>query len=176
MTESASPDSTPPRTATQPPATFPGLRSPLGEGEAFAHSDNAGFRTALNVAGHGLVGDEPVAVGGTDQGPSPYGLLSAALASCTAMTLHAYAQRKALVVRDIRVLVRHDKVHEADCEACEKNAGAKIDRLERRIWIDGEFDDAVRARMMEIADMCPVHRTLQASVRIVTLPAASATG
>ena len=160
--------------APHEPVHFNGLRSPLGEGEAFAHSDNAGFRTPLNVAGHGLVADEPVAVGGTDQGPSPYGLLSAALASCTAMTLHAYAQRKALPVRDIRVLVRHDKVHEADCESCEKDAGAKIDRLERRIWIDGELDEPVRARMMQIADMCPVHRTLQASVRIVTVPADAA--
>ena len=156
-------------------AEFPGLRSPLGEGEAFAHSDNTGFRTALNVAGHGLVADEPVAVGGTDQGPSPYGLISAALASCTAMTLHAYAQRKALAVRDIRVLVRHGKVHEVDCEACEQDdAGTKIDRLERRIWIDGELDDAVRTRMMQIADMCPVHRTLQATVRIVTVAADAA--
>lgn len=155
---------------------FPGLRAPLGEGEAFAHSDNQGFRTALNVAGHGLVVDEPIAVGGTDQGPSPYGLVSAALASCTAMTLHAYAARKQLPVRDIRVLVRHEKVHELDCEACEKNTGAKIDRLERRIWIEGDIGPEVHARMMEIADMCPVHRTLHASVRIVTLPADSPAG
>lgn len=151
--------------------SFPGLRAPLGEGEAFAHSDHRGFRTALNVAGHGLVVDEPVAVGGTDQGPSPYGLISAALASCTAMTLHSYATLKKLDVRDIRVLVRHGKVHEADCEHCEDDAGAKIDRLERRIWIDGELTDAARARMMQIADMCPVHRTLHGTVRIVTVAA-----
>ena len=147
---------------------FPGLRAPLAEGEAFAHSDNRGFRTAMNVAGHGLVADEPMAVGGTDQGPSPYGLISAALASCTAMTLHSYARLKKLEIRDIRVLVRHEKVHEADCEHCEDDAGAKIDRLERLIWIDGELTDAVRARMLQIADMCPVHRTLQGAVKVVT--------
>ena len=155
-------------------ASFPGLRAPLGEGEAFAHSDNQGFRTALNVAGHSLVMDEPVSVGGTDQGPSPYGMISAALASCTAMTLHSYAKLKQLPVRDIRVLVRHGKVHETDCESCEENPGAKIDRLERRIWIDGDLDSAARARMMQIADKCPVHRTLHGVVRIVTLPAESA--
>lgn len=147
---------------------FPGLRAPLGEGEAFAHSDNRGFRTPLNVAGHALVVDEPVAVGGTDQGPSPYGLISAALASCTAMTLHSYAKLKQLPVRDIRVLVRHDKVHELDCEHCDDDPGAKVDQLERTIWIEGEVSDTVRERLLQIADRCPVHRTLDGSVRIVT--------
>lgn len=150
---------------------FPGLRAPLGEGEAFAHSDNRGFRTAMNIAGHALVADEPVSVGGTDQGPSPYGLISAALASCTAMTLHSYAKLKQLPVRDIRVLVRHDKVHETDCERCEDDSGARIDQLERRIWIDGDLPDTVRERMLQIADRCPVHRTLHGTVRIVTVEA-----
>lgn len=146
---------------------FPGLRAPLAEGEAFAHSDNRGFRTPLNVAGHALLSDEPLTVGGTDQGPSPYGLISAALASCTAMTLHMYAQRKQLAVDDIRVLVRHSKVHEADCEHCDAD-DAKIDRLERLIWIDGDVDEPTRARLLQIADKCPVHRTLAGSVRVET--------
>jgi putative redox protein len=152
---------------------FPGLHAPLGEGEAFAHSDNRGYRTSLNVAGHAMVTDEPVAVGGTDQGPSPYGLLSAALASCTAMTLHSYAKLKNLTVRDIRVLVRHDKVHELDCEHCMDDAGAKVDQLERTIWIEGDLPDATRERMMQIAESCPVHRTLQSRLRIVTRAGAS---
>lgn len=147
--------------------TAPAPVAPLQEGEALAHSDNTGFRTSLDVANHPLVADEPIAVGGTDQGPSPYGLISAALASCTAMTLHSYAKLKQLPVSDIRVLVKHDKVHEVDCEHCD-DAGAKIDRLERTIWIEGELTDAQRQRMMQIADRCPVHRTLDGSVRIVT--------
>ncbi|MDQ3205560.1 MAG: OsmC family protein [Pseudomonadota bacterium] len=147
---------------------FPGLRSPLAEGEAFAHSDNLGFRTAMNVAGHRLVADEPVVVGGTDQGPSPYGLISAALASCTAMTLHSYAKLKKLPIRDIRVMVRHDSVHEVDCAHCENDSGARIDQLERSIWIDGDIPDEVRERMLQIADRCPVHRTLHGVVRVVT--------
>lgn len=147
---------------------FPGLNASLGEGDAFAHSDNRGFRTSLNVAGHALVTDEPRAVGGTDQGPSPYGLISAALASCTAMTLHSYAKLKGLQIRDIRVLVRHSRVHEVDCEHCVEDAGAKVDQLERTIWIDGDLVEGVRARLMQIADSCPVHRTLRAGLRIVT--------
>ena len=146
----------------------PELSDALNEGEAFAHSDNRGFRTPLNVAGHPLVADEPVAVGGTDKGPSPYGLISAALASCTAMTLHSYAKLKQLPVTDIRVLVRHNKVHEADCEHCEKDSHAKIDQLERTIWIEGDVPDTVRERLMQIAERCPVHRTLHSTVRIVT--------
>ena len=149
------------------PGEFPGLRAPLDEGEAFAHSDNRSFRTPMNIGGHGLVADEPVAVGGGDEGPSPYGLVSAALASCTAMTLHMYATRKQLAVRDIRVLVRHRKVHEKDCEDCPES-DVKIDHLERVVWLDGDLTDAQRTRMLEIADRCPVHRTLHGSVRVET--------
>lgn len=144
-----------------------GIPTRLAEGEALAHSDNRGFRTGLEVAGHALVADEPVAVGGTDAGPSPYGLVSAALASCTAMTLHMYARRKALPVTGIHVLVRHARVHEEDCEHCGQSA-ARIDRLERTVWIEGEVDDAARTRLLQIAESCPVHRTLQGGVRIVT--------
>lgn len=145
---------------TAPPAN--------AEGVALAVSDNRGFRTELQVGGHALVADEPVAVGGTDAGPSPYGLVSAALASCTAMTLHMYARRKQLPVTGIRVQVAHAKVHELDCETCERDTGAKIDRLERTVWVEGELPEDSRQRLLEIAERCPVHRTLQGAVRIVT--------
>ncbi len=132
-----------------PPSTaFP--TSAPAEGEALAQSDNRGFRTPVQVGGHALVADEPIAVGGTDAGPSPYGLVSAALAACTAMTLHAYAKRKQLPVTDIRVLVRHAKVHEADCEQCEASDTARIDQLERTIWIDGELSEGTRQRLLQI--------------------------
>ena len=140
----------------------------LVEGEALAHSDNTSFRTSLDIAGHTMVADEPIDVGGTNLGPSPYGLLSGALATCTAMTLHAYAKMKTLPVTDIRVLVKHEKVHETDCENCEKDDKAKIDCLQRTIWIEGELDAKARERMLQIADRCPVHRTLSTQVRIVT--------
>ena len=138
------------------------------EGTAVATSDNQGFRTSLQVGGHALVADEPVAVGGTNAGPSPYGLISAALASCTAMTLHLYAKQKQLPVTGIRVSVTHAKVHERDEEDCEKSDAAKIDQLERTLWIEGDILDAARQRLLQMAERCPVHRTLQGSVRIVT--------
>lgn len=146
----------------------PGLQSPLGEGEVLAQSDNLGFRTTLNIAGHPFVADEPIAVGGTDRGPSPYGLISAALASCTAMTLHSYSKRKGLPLRDIRVVVRHSNMHVIDCEHCVEDTGAKVDQLERTIWIDGDLTDAVRERLMQIADSCPAHRSLRGGMHIVT--------
>lgn len=144
------------------------LQDRLSEGEALAVSDHQGFRTELNTAGHRLVADEPVELGGTDQGPSPYGLLSAALASCTAMTLHLYAKAKKWPLREIRVFVRHSKVHEKDCEECETNPKAMVDRLERQIFLDGELTDEIRAKMLQIADKCPLHRTLQGNVRVET--------
>lgn len=140
----------------------------LVEGEAVAHSDNTSFVTRLDIAGHTMIADEPIEVGGTDTGPSPYGLLSGALATCTAMTLHAYAKMKSLPVTDIRVKVKHEKIHEVDCENCEQDDKAKIDRLERTISIEGDIDDKARERMMQIADRCPVHRTLSSQIRIVT--------
>lgn len=148
--------------------SVPDLASKLVEGEVFAHSDNKGFKTSLNIGGHPLIADEPVEVGGTDAGPSPYGLLSAALASCTAMTLHAYAKLKSLPVTDIRVHVKHEKVHELDCENCERDEKAMVDCLKRTIWIDGDIDDKARERLMGIANKCPVHRTLSKQVQILT--------
>lgn len=148
--------------------TTPAMPPTTAEGMALAISDNQGFRTTLQVGGHELVADEPVAVGGTNTGPSPYGLISAALASCTAMTLHLYAKQKRLPVTGIRVAVTHAKVHEVDEEACEKSDAAKIDQLERTLWIDGDIPDAARQRLLQMAERCPVHRTLQGSVRIVT--------
>ncbi len=84
------------------------------------------------------------------------------------MTIHAYAKLKELPVTDIRVLVQHNKVHELDCEACENDKSAKIDQLERTIWIEGDLSEKVRERLMQIADRCPVHRTFHDTVRIVT--------
>ncbi len=149
-------------------SVMPNLQDRLSEGEALAVSDHQGFRTELNAASHRLIADEPVGLGGTDQGPSPYGLLSAALASCTAMTLHMYAKAKKWPLQEIRVLVRHNKAHEKDCEECETNPHAMVDRLERSIRIEGDLSDDIRARLLQIADKCPLHRTLQASVRVET--------
>jgi putative redox protein len=116
---------------------------------------------------HRLLADEPVAAGGGDTGPNPYDLLLAALGACTAMTLRLYAERKALPLERVTVELSHAKIHAADCESCETKEG-KIDRIERSIRLEGQLDTAQRARLLEIADKCPVHRTLTSEVDIRT--------
>ena len=125
------------------------------------------FAVSIQAGRHALVGDEPLAVGGNDLGPNPYELLLAALGECTVMTLRLYARQKQLPLENARVTLTHGKVHAADCESCETKAG-KLDRIERVIELAGPLDDAQRQRLMEIADKCPVHRTLHSEVQVVT--------
>ena len=123
------------------------------------------FRVSINADGHRLPGDEPEKYGGTDSGPSPYDLLSAALASCTVMTLNMYARRKRLPLESVRVDVQHGKIHAEDCLDCESEKG-KIDRFVRMIHLQGDLTAEQRQRMLEIADRCPVHRTLHGEIDI----------
>jgi len=140
-----------------------GLQAP--DGEVAARTRLGGFRTEVAMGRHTLIADEPLSVGGTNQGPTPYDLLSAALATCTTMTLRMYANHKRLNLESATVRVEHGKIHAADCEDCEKTDG-KIDEFRRRISLEGDLTDAQRARMLEIADRCPVHRTLHAEVKV----------
>ena len=124
-----------------------------------------GFRTDIVFPNAHLIADEPASVGGSDLGPTPYDLLSAALASCTSMTLQMYAKHKKLELRSATVEIEHDKVHAADCADCESAEG-KIDEFRRTITLDGDLTDEQRQRMLEIADRCPVHRTLHSEVKV----------
>ena len=129
------------------------------------------YQNRVAVGSHGFLADEPTSVGGLDSGPTPYDLLGAALGTCTSMTLRMYANRKKLAVNRISVDISHDKIHAADCEECSDDTragGGRIDRFERLISIDADIDDATRARMLEIADLCPVHKTLEAGAVVVT--------
>lgn len=126
-----------------------------------------GFRTDLFANGHALVADEPLTFGGTNQGPSPYDYLQAALGACTGMTVQMYAQRKKWPLESVVVRLRHEKVHAQDCADCEQN-GNKIDHFEREVEILGNLDDEQRQRLLEIAEKCPVHRTLLGDVSIAT--------
>ncbi|MEP3049648.1 MAG: bifunctional alpha/beta hydrolase/OsmC family protein [Roseibium sp.] len=129
------------------------------------------YQSMVASGPHRMISDEPASVGGLDSGPSPYGYLSAALGACTNMTLRMYADRKGLSVDRIGTRVLHGKVHAADCLDCSddlKTAKGKIDRFERLITIEGEIDQETRARMLEIADKCPVHRTLETGAAVVT--------
>ena len=125
------------------------------------------FSQAISAGKHRLGADEPEAYGGNDTGPTPYDLLLAALGACTTMTLRIYAERKGWEVKGIKTALRHEKIHARDCEDCETREG-RIDRIEREISFTGDVDGERRARLLEIADKCPVHRTLTSEVDIVT--------
>ena len=131
-----------------------------------------GFATYITAAGHALRADEPVALGGTASGPGPYDLLLAALGSCTGMTLRLYADRKGWPLERVEVALRHERIHAKDCAECETKEG-KLDRIEREIALSGPLDASQRARLLEIADRCPVHRTLRSEIQIVTRLAGS---
>lgn len=118
-----------------------------------------------------MIADEPASAGGEGAGPSPYDLLGAALASCTSMTLQMYLARKKWPAEEIDVSVRHDRIHAEDCADCGTH-DSKVDRFRRVLRVTGPLDEAQRARLREIADMCPVHRTLESRVRIETVTAA----
>ena len=132
-----------------------------------AETGNGRFEQALLDGRHLVHADEPGAVGGGDIGPSPYELLLMSLGACTSMTLRLYAKRKQWKLRRVVVRLRHRRAHAADCQNCE-SPGARIDRVERSIELIGELDAEQRRRLLDIADMCPVHRTLSAGVDIRT--------
>ncbi len=132
-----------------------------------SEADQSGFAQDISIGPHYLRGDEPVSFGGDDSGPSPYDLLLASLGACTAMTLRMYARHKKLALEHVEVELSHSKIHASDCSECETKKG-KIDRIDRRIYIEGELDDAQRKRLLEIADRCPIHQTLHSEVVVDT--------
>ena len=137
------------------------------EGISSTAKTNEGFYNIVSARTHRFIVDEPLSYGGTDLGPTPYEYLGAALGSCTSMTLNGYARRKELNVTSVSVDVKHTRIHAEDCDSCEKTDG-KIDQFTREITINGNITEAQRARMLEIADRCPVHRTLENEIKIVT--------
>ena len=141
--------------------------SPAAEGEVIANINREHYRTELYAGAHALVADEPSDVGGADTGPSPYGYLTAALGACTAITLRMYADRKQWPLESVRVRLTHDKIHANDCAECETKQGM-IDRFTREIALQGALSPEQKQRLLEIADKCPVHRTLESEVRIET--------
>ncbi|MEM8487711.1 MAG: bifunctional alpha/beta hydrolase/OsmC family protein [Bacteroidota bacterium] len=127
-----------------------------------------GFRTDISDGRHTLIADEPEHVGGTDLGPSPYELLNASLGACTAMTMRMYAARKGWPLETVEVRLKHAKIYAKDCASCETEGHAKIDQITREIRMTGPLDDAQQKRLMDIADKCPVHRTLHNEVHVST--------
>ena len=126
------------------------------------------FQQEITVGTHRFLADEPVEVGGLDSGAGPYDLLLAGLGACTAMTLRLYAERKALPLERVTVRLNHSRIHAADCADCETKEGM-LDRIERAITLRGALDAEQRRRLLEIADKCPVHRTLTSEIDIRTV-------
>ena len=136
-------------------------------GKQVTASTGQGYRTEIIAGTHQLAADEPLSVGGTDSGPDPYGLLLAGLGACTSITLRMYADHKQWPLQSIDVHLNHQKIHARDCKACESDSG-KVDLIEREIELIGPLDASQRQRLLEIADKCPVHRTLTSEIVVET--------
>jgi uncharacterized OsmC-like protein len=126
------------------------------------------FQQEIRTGRHRFLADEPVDVGGLDSGPGPYDLVLAGLGACTSMTLRLYAERKTVPLDRVTVRLGHSRIHAADCENCETKEGM-IDRIDRVITLAGDLSEEQRKRLLEIADKCPVHRTLTSEIDIRTV-------
>jgi len=136
-------------------------------GEVIVEEKNMKFTQNVTTDNHFWLADEPVSVGGSDLGPDPYEHLLAALGTCTSMTMRMYAKRKKWPLKQAKVHLRHYRDHGADCAHCDEDH-PQLDVIDREITLSGELDDAQRQRLMEIADRCPVHRTLHGKIKINT--------
>ena len=128
---------------------------------------NSKFQQSVSIGPHQMLADEPVAAGGEDSGPGPYDFVLAGLGACTSMTMRLYADRKSLPLERTTVTLKHSKIHAQDCAECETRDGM-LDQIDRVIAMEGDLDAEQRKKLLEIADKCPVHRTLTSEIHIVT--------
>lgn len=142
---------------------------PLEKGKVTVEETGAGkFQQLVRSGNHEIFADEPKNVGGDDTGLAPYDLVLAGLGACTSMTMRLYAARKGINVSKLGVILSHDKVHADDCEECAAEGNQKIDVMRRELFIEGDLSDEERAKLVEIANKCPVHRTLESEVEVIT--------
>lgn len=120
-----------------------------------------GYRVEIGNGRHTWFADEPVDLGGTDTGPNPYELMLGSLAACTAITLSMYASRKGIDLTSISAQFTYDRKHADDCEFCEEDANGMIDTVSTQIFLEGNFTEAERDRLAQVATRCPVHKTLE---------------
>jgi uncharacterized OsmC-like protein/alpha/beta superfamily hydrolase len=144
-----------------------GMKQPRPGDNRVVVRTERGYRTEVLANGHPLVADEPIAVGGTNAGPTPYELLSSALGACTSITLRMYADRKGWPLESVEVRLTHEKIHCEDCGDPDRPS-SRIDHFTREIGLEGQLDETQRGRLLEIADRCPVHRTLKNPAEITT--------
>jgi putative redox protein len=135
--------------------------------EIVVHGSAKGFAQEITAGNHRLSADEPQTVGGTDTGPTPYDLIAAALGACTSMTVALYARRKQWALETVTVKLGHSRVHAADCANCEAKDGL-LDRIEVEVEFHGNLDEDQRQRLLQIANQCPVHKTLTSKIDIRT--------
>lgn len=140
----------------------------MADREVVVSSTAAPFEQVITAGAHRLIGDEPVASGGGDAGPNPYDLLLAALGSCTSMTVMLYARRKQWPLERVAVRLTHARVHAEDCADCE-GGKRRLERIERRLTLTGPLNDEQKSRLLDIAEKCPVHRTLTGELDIRTV-------
>jgi uncharacterized OsmC-like protein/alpha/beta superfamily hydrolase len=139
----------------------------LKDNRVLVRSGKTGFQTEIIANGHRLIADEPIPAGGADTGPSPYDFLVASLGSCTAMTIRMYADRKQWPLEQVVVRLKHEKIHAEDCRSCEAKEG-KLDHITREIEPIGPLSKEQCERLVEIANRCPVHRTLTSEITVET--------
>lgn len=149
---------------------YKAAQNPVIDGAEVSETKDGKFQNSVRVGKHSLMADEPDSVGGHDTGPSPYDYLNVALGACTSMTIRMYADFKKIPLERVSVNVTHSKIHAEDCAECnlEEDTVGKIDRFERKIKLEGDFDSETRDKMLKIADKCPVHKTLESHSAIVT--------
>ena len=141
--------------------------SPMShETQVVVRGSGHGFAQEISARAHHIVADEPIPNGGTDTGPTPYEFLLVALGSCASMTVALYARRKTWPLEQVTIRLRHDRVHARDCADCETKEGW-LDQIQWSLQLSGELTETQRARLLEIAQMCPVHRTLRSEIHIL---------
>ena len=142
-----------------------GTAPDIEKGHVFVAEQNKKFTRKIYTEDHQLIADEPLSAKGSNLGPNPYELLLAALGACTSMTMRMYASRKNLDLDNIEVTLKHDHIHAEDCSDCDAKTGL-VDKIEKTIKLEGNLTEAERQRIFEIADMCPVHKTLHNEIKI----------
>ena len=146
----------------------PGTAPDIADGQVLITEQDKKFLRHIYTERHQLLADEPVASGGSDRGPNPYEYLLAALGTCTSMTIRMYASRKQINLENISILLEHSRIHAKDCTECESREGY-VDRIDKTITLEGDLSVEQKQRLLEIADKCPVHKTLLNEILIKTM-------
>jgi len=146
-------------TDLKPVLHFSDTSQSIEPGQVLVIEQDRKFTRLIRTHSHQLIADEPLSAGGSDTGPNPYEYLLGALGACTSMTVRMYANRKGIKLDDIKIILSHSRIHAEDCENCESSEGL-VDVIERKIRLEGQLSPQEKDKLLEIANKCPVHKTL----------------